>query len=174
MTQQIDVQTVLQETVCELYTNLVTRATGKAVRMGIERALLDPAPTTRRTTVIDFSQVGLVDHSCADEIVAKLMLESECAQSCTFLFKGLSESHLEAVEPVLERHELPILVEGPDGELDVIGPIRTTLRQAFDAVNGGAPDLFAVARRAGLSVEDAADAMDELMRLRLLPPEHRV
>jgi len=68
----IDLSTVLRRTVCDLYSDLVTRPTGAAVRDGIEKQLSELGD--RSLTVIDFSHVGLLDYSCADEIVAKLLM----------------------------------------------------------------------------------------------------
>ena len=70
MTHHIDVGSLLRRTVCDLYSNLVTRPTGAAVRKEIEVVLSGLEEPS--LTVIDFSQVGLLDFSCAEEIVAKL------------------------------------------------------------------------------------------------------
>jgi len=70
--QHIDVHAVLQESVSGVYADLVTRPTGRVVRERIERAMAtaqDPVTVTR----IDFTGVGCIDYSCADEIVAKLL-----------------------------------------------------------------------------------------------------
>jgi len=73
MMMHIDVSSVLRQTVsCELYSNLVTRPTGAAVRTQIEALLADSRE--RSLTVIDFSHVGMIDFSCADEVIAKLLL----------------------------------------------------------------------------------------------------
>ena len=75
----IDVNSVLRQTLsCELYSNLVTRPTGAAVRTQIEALLADSRE--RSLTVIDFSHVGMIDFSCADEVVAKLLLRYVAAE----------------------------------------------------------------------------------------------
>ena len=75
MIHYIDVSSVLRRTVCDLYSNLVTRSTGAAVRREIEIALAElPDPSL---TIIDFSSVGMMDFSCADEVVGKLLDRSE-------------------------------------------------------------------------------------------------
>jgi hypothetical protein len=75
MMMHIDLSSVLRQTLsCELYSNLVTRPTGAAVRAQIEALLADARE--RSLTVIDFSHVGMIDFSCADEVVAKLLLQS--------------------------------------------------------------------------------------------------
>lgn len=170
MIQHIDLETVLKRTVSELYRDLVTRATGHAVRRGIEEAL-----TGREVglTVIDFSRVGLVDHSCADEIVAKLLLRAapRRARHGAFVFRGLSEAHREAIEPVLERHRLAMIVE-EGGRLELLGPVAAAPRRAFRALADGACDLMDVARRAGLTLDEAGRAFEELAARRLVPPPY--
>src|SRR5207253_176085 len=70
--QHIDVHAVLQESVSGVYTDLVTRPTGRVVREGIERAMATAAGEVA-VARIDFTRVGCIDYSCADEIVAKLL-----------------------------------------------------------------------------------------------------
>jgi hypothetical protein len=73
VTNHIDLSRVLRQTVsCELYSNLVTRPTGAAVRNEIER--LVGQMHERSLTIIDFTHVSMIDFSCADEVVAKLLL----------------------------------------------------------------------------------------------------
>jgi hypothetical protein len=59
--------------VTSLFSNLVTRPTGRAIRTGVESQLAEMegvcAPCL---SVLDFSQVRILDYSCADEIVAQL------------------------------------------------------------------------------------------------------
>jgi hypothetical protein len=39
------------------------------------------------------------------------------------MFRGLAEAHLEALEPVLERHGLALVAEGPDGTMQLVGMV---------------------------------------------------
>lgn len=97
----IDVAGILRQTVSQEYSNLVTRPTGAAVRSYIEEQLLRDDSCV--VAVIDFTHVGMMDFSCADEIVAKLVLRPE-EQRPKLIFSGLSEAHVEAIDAVLERH----------------------------------------------------------------------
>ena len=112
MIQHINVHAVLQQSVAGFYADLVTRPTGRAVRESIERAL--PPGTI---AVMDFTGVGCLDYSCADEIVAKLVRE----KVLVLLLRGTSDAHREAIEPVLLGHGLAAVCERPDGTLDVLG-----------------------------------------------------
>ena len=119
MIQDIDMQAVLHESVPGLYADLVTRPTGRVVRERIERAIGGGEHGGRRDVAVarmDFQGVGCMDYSCADEIVAKLL-----RQPTVVVLSGLREGHREAIEPVLAGHGLAVLVEAPDGTLDVLG-----------------------------------------------------
>jgi hypothetical protein len=111
MKNHIDLSSVLRQAVSEHFSNLVTRPTGAAVRARIEAQLA--ASTDCAVAVIDFSRVGMMDFSCADEIVAKLLLEHSFG-SPVFVFSGLSESHIEAIDAVLERHGLSLVSHEAD------------------------------------------------------------
>jgi len=112
--QHIDVHAVLQQSVSGVYADLVTRPTGRVVRERIERAIAGEAVAVAR---MDFGGVGCIDYSCADEIVAKLLRH----HLAVLVLSGISDGHRETIEPVLARHGLAVLVERPDGTLDVLG-----------------------------------------------------
>ena len=113
MKHHIDVSSVLRSAVSENYSNLVTRPTGGAVRVCIEAQI--QAASECAVTVIDFSSVGMMDFSCADEIVAKLVMQHENGTP-TFVFSGLSESHIEAIDVVLERHGMSLVSHEADSD----------------------------------------------------------
>ncbi len=127
MIQHIDVHAVLQQSVPGYFADLVTRPTGRAVRREIERTIAGAEPTVAR---MDFSGVRCIDYSCADEIIAKLLREVK-----VLLLRGLTDGHREAIEPVLLSHGLAVLVELPDGTLDVLGPRETAERLIEELVS---------------------------------------
>jgi len=167
----IDVSSMLRKSVCELYSNLVTRPTGAAVRSEIEQEL--DRIGDRALTVIDFSHVGLLDFSCADEIVAKLLLQYVSIDSprreVYFVFRGISESHMEAIETVLERHKLALVTQHADGESRLLGIIGLEERRAWEIISQlGAGAVSDVADATGLSRDAAQRTLDLLWRRRLL------
>jgi DNA-binding MarR family transcriptional regulator len=167
----IDVSSMLRKSVCELYSNLVTRPTGAAVRSEIEQEL--DRIGDRALTVIDFSHVGLLDFSCADEIVAKLLLQyistDAPRREVYFLFRGISEAHMEAIETVLERHKLALVTQHADGETRVLGILGLEERRAWEIISQlGAAAVADVAERTGLSRDDTERTLDRLWRRRLL------
>lgn len=133
MRYHIDVSSVLRKAVCDLYSNLVTRSTGVAVRKAIEAALATlPAPNY---TVIDFSQVTTLDFSCADEVVGKLLdAHREVPPVTYFLIRGVHEAHLEAIEAVLERYDLAVIVQSDTGDVQLAGSLDDGARRAWQYV----------------------------------------
>ena len=170
MIHHIDVSSVLRRSVCELYSNLVTRPTGAAVRAAIEQQLA--ASPGKLLTIIDFTHVGLLDFSCADEIVARLLLRANAGalpHDDYFLFRGVSEHHLDAIEAVLERHGLALVLEDAPGHPRVLGAVDDREREAFEAVvRLGRAAERDLAEALGIARGDAAALLDALCRRRLL------
>jgi len=118
--RSIDVSAVLRQAVRASYADLVTRATGRAVREHIEQVYVADTGAAG-VTRMDFTGVRCIDYSCADEIVAKLLRD----RIRVLVLRGCSEAHLEALGPVLEGHGLAALLERADGTLDGLGPPAT-------------------------------------------------
>src|SRR5881398_4145338 len=108
---------VLQESISGVYADLVTRPTGRVVRERIERAIAGGSVGEITVARVDFTGVGCIDYSCADEIVAKLLRE----RPAVLVLSGVSDAHREAIEPVLAGHGLAALIEGPGGALETLG-----------------------------------------------------
>jgi len=99
--QYIDMHAVLQASISGVYADLVTRPTGRVVRERIERAIAGGRGGeggTGEITVarMDFTGVGCIDYSCADEIVAKLLRD----RPAVLVLSGITDGHREAIEPV--------------------------------------------------------------------------
>jgi len=116
--QYIDMHAVLQASVSGVYADLVTRPTGRVVRERIEQAIAGRGRTGEVTIArMDFTGVGCIDYSCADEIVAKLLRD----RPAVLVLSGITDGHREAIEPVLSGHGLAAPIEQPDGTLEVLG-----------------------------------------------------
>lgn len=117
----IDVGSVLQHTATSLYAHLVTRPTGRAVRMAIETRLGTAGP--RSLSLIDFSEVTILDFSCADEVVAKLLQRyaDPLGHEAFFVFRGVHEPHRDQVEYVLQRQKLLAVAETAPSEFELLG-----------------------------------------------------
>ena len=111
----IDMSAMVRRSVASLYSHLVTRPTGQALRMGIESQLAELGDFC--VSILDFTQVIVLDYSCADEAVAKLILRyqrEDRPAEAYFIVRGVAEQHLEPIESVLSRHGLALVafVEG--------------------------------------------------------------
>jgi hypothetical protein len=160
----IDLKDVLGRTVSDGYGDLVTRRTGHAVRCGIER-LLDAGESD--VAVIDFGTVRLMDHSCADEIVGKLLLHQGNARY--FLLTGLDPSHEDAITPVLERHGLAVVARDRGGSLKLLGTLPDSARRAFNLLADDGPALpEEIAAKLALSPAAARDALEVLRSRRVV------
>lgn len=168
MTVHIDVGTVLRGTVCDLYSNLVTRPTGAAVRSAIEQQVTEIGASV--VTTIDFSQVNLLDFSCADEIVAKLLLRyaSDDGLPGFLTFRGIHEGHIDPIETVLERHALA-LVSWHEGAAELFGHVDDEERRCWEAVRDHGPTWpDVIAQLLSLSDAEATLELDRLRGRRLI------
>jgi hypothetical protein len=170
MMHHIDVSSVLRQTLaCDLYSNLVTRSTGAAVRDQIE-SLLDESDESA-LAVIDFSHVSMIDFSCADEVVAKLLLRyasDDPPHEAYFLFRGVTERHWDAIEAVLERHGLALALDAPDG-VRLMGVLSDVERRTWEATSRlGQTDAARVARETHAEPHAVEATLDALCRRRLM------
>lgn len=171
MISHIDVSSVLRRSVCDLYSNLVTRPTGAAVRIGIEHHLDEIGD--KALAVLDFSHVGLLDFSCADEIVAKLLMQYVSLdiprREVYFVFYGMSESHIDAIEAVLERHGLALVTQLADGAPALMGIVDVDQRKAWETIcELGSARPADLVDATGMPREKAERTLETLWRRRLV------
>ncbi|HEX8395414.1 MAG TPA: hypothetical protein VF665_23895 [Longimicrobium sp.] len=142
-----------------LFSNLVTRPTGRAIRTGVESQIAEMEDAERQVTmsILDFSQVRVLDYSCADEIVAKLLLRylgEERPAEAFFVVRNLQEHHVEAIEAVLERHGLLLVAVDDEGPVLLLGETDAVQRTVWDAlVRRGRASRAELADETGLARE---------------------
>lgn len=134
----VDVRALLERSVANLYSHLVTRPTGRAVRLAIESQLDElPKPAI---SLVDLSAVAILDYSCADEVVAKLLLRGgeggdEGEEGRTFfVLTGVQAHHRDPIEAVLERHDLSVVAETGSGRYELLGPGLDPERSLWEVV----------------------------------------
>jgi hypothetical protein len=166
MVQTIRLHHVLQEAVATPYCNLVTRSTGVAVRDRIEAALAD---SDCSTAVLDFSQVGCLDFSCADEIVAKFLLISGLVGRVVVL-GGVREEQRETLDHVLSHHRLAVAALFEEGATaDLLGWVTPDARALFANLSDEGPaDPAALADRLAWPAARTHLAIDDLARHRFV------
>jgi hypothetical protein len=114
--------------------HLVTRETGRFVREAVEERLRILGP---RTLVdLDFSGVGIVDYSCADEVVTKLItrLQGQEYGEKFLRLKGLNGTQRENVEVALERKKLGIIEVADGGKIGTLGVVQPYLADTLQII----------------------------------------
>lgn len=123
--------------VASLYqTYLVTRHTGRAVRLTIERMVEErPGPSL---TVLDFSEVAVIDFSCADEVVARLLHDAHAAHDAAaphyFVLDGIEEEHMDPVASALARRGLAMAARTSSRRPVLLGRAEPEARIVWDAL----------------------------------------
>jgi hypothetical protein len=115
-------------------THMVTRDTGRQVRA--EAAKLLSRADEGTVVTLDFKGTGVIDYSCADEFLAKLvtrLVAGEYGEKYLRL-TNLSPSQRENIEVALERKRLPTILVNPDSTWRCLGVIKPYLRQTLDLV----------------------------------------
>lgn len=136
--------------VASLYqTYLVTRHTGRAVRLTIERMVEErPGPSL---TVLDFTDVAVIDFSCADEIVARLLHDTLSRPGAParhyFLLDGIEEEHMDPVGSALDRRGLAMAARTAARRPVLLGRAEPEARRVWDELasrgRAGATELAA-------------------------------
>lgn len=129
-----DLYTFLKEELGNGSKDLVTRPSGENIRRRIERDMeKEPGGAV---IGLDFSKIGIIDYSCADEIVAKLvsrLLSGEYGDKY-LLLTGLNENQKENIEVALERKDLAVVVEMRDGTRALIGSLNNYLKETLQFI----------------------------------------
>ncbi|MEJ2546527.1 MAG: hypothetical protein P8125_01785 [Gemmatimonadota bacterium] len=150
--------------------NLVTRQTGRAVRDGIERLMSERGDTI---AVIDLRDVAVIDFSCADEVVAKLVMGSDGETSDSVprfvLVRGIREHHLDPVEGALRRRGLAVSAERIGGEPVLLGEVEPEALAAWRMLAAcGRIRTDELARRLGVDPGSCDSLLAGLLRRRLV------
>lgn len=167
MIETIAVARMLREAVTTPYLNLVTRPTGVAVRGRIESVL---ATSEWETAMLDFSDVVLLDLSCADEVVAKLVRMAKERMGRIVALRGLDEHLWESIHAVLEHQQLAVAVLA-DGSITLLGSVPADVHRLFGVLESSSPLATAVlSQRLGWAEGRTADALDAALALGVCRP----
>lgn len=125
---------VLREELKNGSPDLVTRQSGLTVRERIEQDLQNEKSGS--VVALNFSEISIIDYSCADEIVAKLisrLLGNEYGDKYIIL-TGLNISQKENIEVALERKDLAVVAYMRDGSSLLLGSLHNYLRKTLDVI----------------------------------------
>lgn len=151
--------------------NLVTRHTGRAVRLSIEGLVSELG--SRSLAILDFGDVSVIDFSCADEVVAKLVLRAvevvADGDQRYYVFRGVQPHHLDPMESALRRRGLVAAAQGPSGEPFLIGDVEPDAAELWLAVcRAGSVRSEDLAPTVGMEPRDCGRLLDHLCERRLL------
>ena len=132
--QTYNLYKLLKEELKNGSSDLVTRPSGQMVRERIERDIVKEKDG--EVIALDFSKVAIIDYSCADEIVAKLvsrLLSGEYGDKYIIL-TGLNENQKENIEVALERKELAVIANMRDGKQVLLGSLNNYLKETLNLI----------------------------------------
>jgi hypothetical protein len=132
--QTYNLYTLLKEELKNGAADLVTRRSGQIIRNRIEKEI--ERERNGKVITLDFSMIGVIDYSSADEIVAKLLsrlLSGEYGDKYIILM-GLNENQRENIEVALERKDLAAIAQTGDGKRVLIGTLNNYLKETLDFV----------------------------------------
>jgi len=160
---------LVRRSVASLYSHLVTRPTGRALRIGIESQIAELGAIC--VSILDFTQVVVLDYSCADETVAKLLMryqQPDRPAEAYFIARGVADRHRDALEAVLERHGLALAADVCDVGPVLLGTASPAEREAWAVLETLVhADAAGVAGALGASPREAGVVLDRLVERRL-------
>ena len=111
----------------------------------------------------------VLDYSCADEVIAKLILNyqrDDRPNDAYFVVRGLAEEHTDPIEEVLVRHQLALVAE-IDGDYALLGRATQVEREVWcELQKVGNADPVELARFVGHTESQVAIALNTLHLLR--------
>jgi hypothetical protein len=134
MMQTYNLYKLLKEELKNGSSDLVTRPSGQVIRERIEKDI--EKEKNGEVIALDFSKIEIIDYSCADEIVAKLvsrLLSGEYGDKYIIL-TGLNENQKENIEVALERKELAVIANMRDGKQVLLGSLNNYLKETLNLI----------------------------------------
>ncbi|HKZ57050.1 MAG TPA: DUF4325 domain-containing protein [Thermodesulfovibrionales bacterium] len=125
---------ILKEELKNGSSDLVTRPSGQVIRTRIEKDMENEKDG--EIIALDFSKIGIIDYSCADEVVAKLisrLLSGEYGDKYIVL-TGLNENQRENIEVALERKELAVMAQMKNGKKVLLGNLNNYLKETLNLI----------------------------------------
>ena len=132
--QIYNIYKLLKEELKNGSSDLVTRQSGQVIRERIKRDI--EKEKDGEVIALDFSKIGIIDYSCADEIVAKLisrLLSNEYGDKY-ILLAGLNDNQKENIEVALERKDLAVIADMKNGKKILLGNLNNYLKETLQLI----------------------------------------
>lgn len=171
----VDLSSLARRSVATFYAHLLTRPLGQALRMGIDTQIRDLGASC--LSVLDFAQVDVLDYSCADEAIAKLLrayVADERPAEAYFVARGVAERHREPLNEVLQRHGLTLAAEVKSAGFTLLGRVEPLELRVWDALQDGpCAGAEALADSLATPADETARALYALTRRRTVVRTNR-
>lgn len=172
---RVEVRELFEEVAGSGEVHIVTRETGRKIRAAAAQRLR--ALEGGGLLTLDFSGTGIIDYSCADEFVAKLLtrlIAGEYGEKYLRL-SNLNPSQKENIDVALERKRLPSILVNPDRTWQCLGTIKPYLKETLRIVmtrgRVSARDLSALL---GIALNTSSTRLINLHRQRLVRRRERI
>ena len=132
--QTYNLYNILKEELQNGSKDIVTRQSGQVIRSRIERDI--EKEKNGAVIALDFSNIGIIDYSCADEVVTKLisrLLSGEYGDKYIIL-TGLNENQKENIEVALERKELAVMAKLNNGRKILLGSLNNYFKETLNFI----------------------------------------
>jgi hypothetical protein len=144
------------------------RSRGTRIREFIEKIFREEKGVS--LVVLDFSRVGSIDFSWADEVIAKIisrLWSGEYGEKFIIL-KSLSPSQVENITVALERKRLAVLARGSKG-WQIVGSLNNYLARTLDRViEKGHLTLRQLSEEEGIGMNTSGTRLLNLYKKRLV------
>ncbi len=130
--------------------DLVTRQSGQLILSLIEKQI--EIEDEGSVIALDFSNIGIIDYSCADEIIAKIIsrLNSGEYGNKYVMLKGINDNHKENIEVALERKELALIAEMENGKRVLLGTLNNYLENTLQLIE----------KKENITAKDVSEALN--------------
>lgn len=134
MKSSYDLNGILKEELKNGSADLVTRKSGQVIRDRVERDIA--GEQNGAVVALDFSSIGIIDYSCADEVVAKLVSRVQAGEygEKYIALTGLNENQKENIEVALERKGLAAMAVMRDGKKIILGSLNNYLKETLNTI----------------------------------------
>ena len=146
---------------------LVTRKTGKSVKDSLAAILQETKES--EVLILDFKDIQILDFSCADECIAKLLVEicGDFFGSKAFLLSNLSEDQIENVSAALSQRNL-VTCYLSENRVRILGDLKEPLLSTLDVLNKKKTiTAREIADSMTIAINTAGNRLSELAKRRL-------
>jgi hypothetical protein len=165
----IKLKTIIKEEIKTGSFDLMTRQLGQKIFLRIEKEIQEKENGT--TVVLDFSGVGAIDYSCADEVMAKLVSRIELNEygDKYIYLENLTPTQQENIHVALERKNLAILELKQDKGWAIIGVVNDYLYKTLEVImKKGSVSSSELAEMLKLELNTASTRLINLHKLKLV------